>query len=635
MPFSKLKFRPGVNRDTTSLAGEGGFYECDKIRFRSGFPEKIGGWTRYAVFTLLGVCRSMYNWITSFSDNFMAYGTNKKVYIEVAGNLYDITPIDVSTAVGAVTFSATPGSATITVNNTAYPSAPGNYVTFSGVSVNGLGVGGNITQAVLEQSYEILTEINANSYTISARNPLTGAPVLANASDSGNGGATVVGNYEIAIGNPGGTYGYGWGTGTWGRGAWGSGSTVPINLNQRDWWFDNFENDLVFNIRKGAIYYWERGAITDPTTALETRAVLLSSLAGASDVPDVAYQVLVSQQDKHLLAFGCTTYGSSDFDPLLIRWANQDDPVNWTPTATNTAGFVRISRGSRIVRALPTRQEILVFTESHLYTLQFLGTADVFGLQEYADNISIISARACISANNTTYWMGKDKFYAYTGRVDTLPTTLRNHVFNNLNYNQTAQIFAGTNEAWNEIWWFYPSAQSNQVDSYVIYNFLEQVWYYGTMERTAWLDTPLREYPQAVISEFTDFTGFVYNHENGLNDGEVPMVSYIETNDFDLQDGNNIMLTRRMIPDINFSGSTASSPEVDLSIRPRMFPGAPQTIDSNDTVSVIRTTIDQYTNQIFIRARGRQMAFRISSDTLNTQWQLGASRLDADPDGRR
>ena len=634
MPLSKLIFRPGVNRDTTNYAGSGGFYECDKIRFRSGFPEKIGGWTQYAFFTILGVCRSLFGWVTSYSDNLVAYGTNKKVYIEVGGNLFDITPIETTTTAGDVTFAAVNGSATITVTNTSYPSAVGNYVTFSGA----VSLGGNITAAVLNQDYEILTEIDADTYTIEARDPSTGLPVLANSSDSGNGGAAVVGAYQIPIGNPGGTYGYGWGAGTWGRGTWGSGTTNPINLAQRDWWFDNFYNDLIFNVRRGEIYIWERGLLVNPDTALATPAVLLSSLTGADEVPIVAGQILVSQQDRHLLAFGCTPLGSTDpdeYDPLLIRWANQDEPENWNPSPTNSAGDLRVSRGSRIVRGLSTRQEILVFTESHLYSLQFTGTTDVFQLQEYADNISIISSRAAISANNTTYWMGKDKFYVYTGRVDTLPTTLRNYVFNDINFNQANQIFSGTNEGWNEIWWFYPSANSTQIDRYVIYNHLEKIWYYGTIERTAWLDSPLREYPQAIKANFTNSTSVVYDHENGLNDGDAPMDSYIETNDFDIDDGNNIILTRRMIPDVSFAGSTAASPEVDISIRPRMFPGAPQSIDPNDTQAVVQVTVDQYTNQVFIRARGRQLAFRIGSDALNTQWQLGAVRLDGDPDGRR
>jgi hypothetical protein len=635
MPLKRLVFRPGVNRDTTSYAGSGGFYDCDKIRFRSGFPEKIGGWVRYVAVTLLGVCRSMFNWVTSYSDNLMAYGTNKKVYIEAGGNLIDITPLESVTLAGDVTFAATDGSSIIVVTNISFPSNTGSFVTFKDVDAGGLG--GNITQAVLEQNYEIVERLTADTYTISARSPTTGLPVLANASDIGDGGLNVFAEYEIPIGFPGGTFGYGWGTDTWGRGTWGSGSTVPLNLNQREWWFDNFDNDLFFNLRRGPIYTWERGTLTDPSVAFSNRAVLLSSLVGASNVPTIAMQILVSQNDKHLLAFGTQPFGggSTDFDPLLIRWANQDEPENWTPTPTNSAGFIQISRGSRIIRALPTRQEILVFTESHLYSLQFLGTTDVFGLQEYADNISIISARSVVSANNVTYWMGKDKFYSYTGRVETLPTTLRNYVFEDLNYNQTAQIFSGTNEGWNEIWWFYPSKASNQVNRYVIYNYVEQIWYYGTISRTAWLDTPLREYPQAVESEFVNFNGIVYNHETGQNDGTLPMSSFIETNDFDLEEGNNIILTQRIIPDLNLSSSTASSPQVRMSIRPKMFPGAPQSIDPDDTKTVVSTTIDQYTNQVFIRSRGRQLAFRISSNTLNTQWQLGAIRIDGRPDGQR
>ena len=357
-------------------------------------------------------------------------------------------------------------------------------------------------------------------------------------------------------------------------------------------------------------------------------------------------QLLVSQQDKHLIAFGAVPFGSTsaaDFDPLLIRWADQDTPGDWTPTQTNTAGDLRVSRGSRIVRALPTRQEILVWTNTHLFTLQFLGTTDVFGLQEYADNISIASPRAVSSAANITYWMGQDKFYAYTGRVETLPCTLRNHVFNDLNYGQADQIISGTNEQWNEIWWFYPTADSDYNNAYVVYNHLERIWYYGTIDRTAWLDTPLRQNPQAAntpvvvdnLGNVTIGSGSLYNHENGINDDDIAMVSYIQSSDFDLEDGDQFMLTRRILPDVEFNGSTANAPEVTLSIRPRNFPGAPVSIDPADTQSVIETSVNQYTDQVFVRARARQMALKVQSDTLGVQWQLGAPRLDARPDGRR
>jgi hypothetical protein len=354
-------------------------------------------------------------------------------------------------------------------------------------------------------------------------------------------------------------------------------------------------------------------------------------------------QILVSQQDKHVIAFGAVPYGLtsvSDFDPLLIRWSDQDNPGQWTPTATNSAGFQRVSRGSRIIRALPTRQEILVFTDTHLFTLQFLGTTDVFGLQEYADNVSIIAPRAAISAANITYWMGQDKFYAYTGRVETLPCTLRNHVFNNINIEQSAQIVCGTNEQWNEIWWFYPTADSNWNNAYVVYNHLEKIWYYGTIERSAWLDTPLRHFPQAANTssaavDVPSTQGYLYNHEDGINDDAVAMYSYIESNDFDMQEGDELMLTKRIIPDVGFNGSTATAPSVTMQIKTRNFPGSAYGTNPANSKPVIEATVGQYTEQVFIRARARQMAFKISSENLGVQWQLGAPRLDARKDGRR
>lgn len=644
MPFIKLQFKPGVNRDQTNYTGEGGWWDVDKVRFFSGFPQKIGGWRAYTFDPILGTCRQMWGWVTTFSDNFLALGTNKKLYIEVGGNLNDITPILETTAAGDVTFSATSGSSVITVSDTAFPSDVGSYVTFSGVAAGGLG--GNITEAVLEQNYEIASAINGNSYTIIAKDPTTGAPVLANASDVGNGGAAVVGAYEILIGDPGGTYGYGWGAGGWSRGGWGSGTTEPIILPQRDWWFDNFDNDLVANIRNGAIYYWERGALSDPNTALSTRAELLSAFVAALSDPDYdpnavpvqAMQIMVSQNDKHLLAFGAVPFGSTnpdDFDPLLIRWASQDDPLQWTPRVTNSAGSLRVSRGSRIVRALATRQEILVWTQSHLFTLQFLGTADVFGLQEYADNISIIAPRAVTSANNITYWMGTDKFYAYSGRVETLPCTVRQYVFEDLNFDQAAQIICGTDEGFNEIWWFYPSSQSNTNDRYVVFNHLEKVWYFGQLPRTAWLDSPLRQFPQAVGTDFNTQQGTIYNHEDGVDANGVPIEAFIQSNDFDLDNGDHFILTKRIIPDVNFTGSASQSPEVTMKIRSRNFPGSSFNTGNDDTARVITTSVDSYTQQVFIRTRARQLALRIESDTLGTQWQLGSPRLDGRPDGER
>ena len=648
MAFIKVQLKPGVNRDQTNYTGEGGWFDSEKIRFFSGYPQKLGGWLKLIPGTtigtssyILGTCRQMWNWVTTFSDDFMALGTNEKVYIEVGTNLYDITPLDSTTAAGDVTFAATNGSSTITITDTGFGSAVGNYVTFSGAVT----LGGDITAAVLNQNYEIATVVNVNSYTIVAKNVTTGVAVLATGADSGNGGGAVIGKYEIDIGFSGGTYGYGFGAGTWGRGTWGSGTTVPIVFPQRDWWFDNFDNDLVMNIREGAPYYWERGATDNPTTALGTRAITLQDYAVtqsflAADVPIKVGQLLISQNDKHLLALGAVPYGSTDlddYDPLLIRWASQDSPGEWAPATTNSAGDIRVSRGSFIVTGLASRQEILVWTDSSLYALTFLGTTDVFGLQEYADNTSIISPRAKTVANNVVYWMGVDKFYAYAGRLETLPCTVRNYVYNDLNYAQIEQIISGTNEGFNEVWWFYPSSTSNTNDRYVIYNHLEKIWMYGTMERTAWIDSSLRLKPQAIDTDFTTQIGAMYNHEKGLNDDDIAMISYIQSNDFDLGDGDKFVLTKRIIPDVSFDTSTAATPTVDFQIRSRNFPGSAfnTATDAQDTKSVVSTTVGTFTEQVYVRVRARQVALKVGSTGLGVQWQIGSPRVDGREDGER
>lgn len=622
--LQKIQFKPGVNRDQSNYTNEGGWYACDRIRFRSGQPQKIGGWLQYGIFTLLGVCRQMFTWITTGSDNIMAIGTNKKFYLDSGANLYDITPVThTSTTLGAAAgpFTATAGSTTISVSyatDTAYDPVVGNYVTFSGAT----SLGGAITATVLNQNYLIKTvNTSTHVYTITSS-------VAATSSDTSKGGATVTAKYDIDVGPVINVIGYGWGAGAWGRGAWGSGSLVPVVTKQRDWFFDNFDNDLVANIRGGAPYYWT----LDVTYT--TRAVPLSTVSGASDVPTQVTQLLVSQGDKHLLAFGATPYGGGAFDPLLIRWSNQDEPANFTPLPTNSAGFIRVSRGDGIIRGIPTRQEILVFTNATLSSLQFLGTTDVFGLQELSDNISIAGPRAVIVANNTAFWMGTDKFYMYSGRVDTLPCTLRNHVFENINFDQMAQVVCGTNEQWNEVWWHYPTANSTTNDAYVIYNHFDKIWYYGSMNRTAWNDSPLREYPQAAGG--VEDAQVVYNHEKGVDDNLIPMAAYIQSSDFDIVDGEQFLLIKRIIPDVEFDGSnmvTNPTPSVLITMKPRNFPGS--AYSTSPAKNVIETSVNVYTDQIFLRARARQMGFKISSSDIGVQWQLGSPRLDGRPDGKR
>lgn len=615
MPLQKIQFRPGVNRDQTNYTNEGGWYECDKVRFRSGYPQKIGGWLRYGQITLKGICRQMFGWITSFSDNLLALGTSKKVYIEGGGFLTDITPIRATFTTPDTNncFDTTIGLNLVNVNIVGHGATVGSFVTFSGV----VGPIGGIPQGEFNAEFEITTVVDADNFKITL-------PTAATSTATG-GGTAITAAFQINIGNDISAIGYGWGAGGWSRLGWGSGALTPVVDIQRDWWFDNFDNDLVMNVRNGGVYYWAYNS------SFNTRATLLSATTidgiAPADVPDEAMQVLVSQNDKHLLAFGCTPYGGGQFDPLLIRWATQNQPNVWTPLPTNSAGFLRVSRGSQIVRAIATRQEILVFTEGTLSSLQFLGTSDVFGIQELADNISILSPRGVSVVNNTAYWMGHDKFYAYSGRVETLPTTLRNHVFQNLNYEQADQIISGTNEGWNEVWWFYPTAGSTVNNAYVVYNHLEKIWYYGSIQRTAWLDSSLREYPQAVGGYF------IYDHERGTNDDTLPMAAQITSSDFDLSEGEQFLLLKRIIPDVSFSGSTAATPEVTMTIKPHNFPGSPYT--NIDSANVIETSVDVYTEQVFLRARARQLGFKISSEDLDVQWQLGSPRIDARPDGRR
>jgi hypothetical protein len=681
MPLQKLQFKPGLNKDQTNYTNEGGWFECDKVRFRSGYPQKIGGWLRYGTFTVAGICRQMFNWITTSSDNYLALGTSKKLYIEAAQILYDITPIRQTFATTATDncFTTVNGSKTVTVTITAHGALDGDYVTFSGAADTG-----GILAADLNTEF-IVDQITTDSFTINVATAAT--------SSTSGGGTAITAAFQIHVGNDNASIGNGWGAGTWSRGAWGSGAGIPVVNPQRDWFIQNFDNDLVANIRNGTIYYWENsGGLPARATPLATTTI--DSIAPA-DVPTQAMQVLVSQNDKHLICFGATPFGGGAFDPLLIRWATQDQPNVWTPLVTNSAGFLRVSRGSAIVCAIATRQEILVFTEGTLSSLQYLGTTDVFSLQELSDNISILSPRSVVTVNNTAYWFGHDKFYAYGGRVETLPCPIRNHVFQNLNYDQADQIISGTNEGYNEVWWFYPAADSQINNAYVIYNHLERIWYYGTIDRTAWTDSSLREYPQAVtgtyvtgsISDTTltvtavsagilqvgsviSGTGIavgtiitalgtglgnvgtytvnisqnvvlttitadsvIYNHEQGLNDNILPMNSYIASSDFDLVDGDQFILTKRIIPDISFQGSTATTPEVTMFIKPRNFPG--NAYSNTETGAVIETSVDIYTDQIFMRARARQMAVEIESTELNVQWQLGSPRLDGRPDGKR
>lgn len=657
MPLQKLQLRPGVNRESTTLANEGTWFEMDKVRFRSGYPEKIGGWTKDTgtyfnndvslppeTGSYWGTARSLFNWVTLAGFNLMALGTNLKYYIQqtAGGNFYDVTPIrDTNTSITNA-FTTTSGSTTVVVNDPGHGGQTGDFVTISGVAgaVNG------IPAADLNKEFRI-TYLTANTYSI-----VTAAP----ATSSGTAG-TADFAYQLDIGGDVFTVGVGWGAGGWGGSTtgfpatgWGSAapSGVGVGVQLRLWSEDNFGDFLVMNPRGGAIYMWVPSA--SPSTY--TRAQVLSSTNSNTqdgtaywetdtDCPSVANMVATSDTSRFVIAFGCNDYGSATLDPLLVRWSDQEDYKVWTPSATNQAGSYRLSIGSSIVAELQSRQEILIWTDAALYSMQYLGPPYVWGFNILADNVSIVAPNAAATAANITYWMGRDKFYMYSGRVETLYCPLRQYIFGDINLDQAYQFFASTNEAFNEIWFFYCSANSNTIDRYVIYNHLEKIWSYGNMARTAWIDTPLRDNPTAA-----GYGGQLIYHEDGVDDGTTnppsPIVSYIQSADFNIGDGHNYGFAWRMLPDITFDGSTVNNPSVTFTLRPRQNPGSNYGTADTPTVTSAQNyqgqrnyTVQEFTQIVYTRVRGRQMAFKVSSDALGVQWQLGVPALDVRPDGRR
>lgn len=628
MPLQKLQFKSGVNRETTRYGAEGAWYETNKVRFRRGLPQKIGGWQRISTSTYLGVARSLWNWVTLNGKNLVALGTNIKYYIELGGAYYDVTPIRSTTAAGDVTFSATSGDATLTVSDTAHGAYQGDYVTFSGA----VSLGGNISADVLNQEYVIATIVDDDNYTIEAKDT-NGDEVLADSSDTGNGGASTVGAYQIHVGNEIAVPSTGWGAGTWGAGPWGSGSATiaPMRL----WDESNFGEDLLFAYRGGPPLYW------DATNGVETRAVYVSSLSGASDVPTVVNNIAVSDIYRFAFAFGCNALGASTLDPMLIRWSDQEDVANWTPAATNQAGSLRVSHGTEIVTTLQARQEVLVWTDAALYGMQYLGAPEVWGAQLLGDNITIASTNAAVYANNIAYWMGTNKFYYYDGTVKTLPCAVRSYVFDDFNETQYEQVICGSNEQFDEIWWFYCSAGETENNRYVVYNYAEDAWYYGTLRRSAWLDSDLRNYPLAA----TYSNNLVY-HEYGVDCNELgtanPITATLVSAEFDLDDGDRAMFVSRILPDITFTGSTAGSPAVTMTLSPLTNSGSgyksPLSEGGNSTATVTRSAtvpIEEFTGQAYIRVRGRQMVFKVESTEIGVAWKLGIPRIDMRADGRR
>jgi hypothetical protein len=641
MPLTKLQFRPGVNRETTSYSNEGGWFDIDKTRFRFGFPEKIGGWVRQSQNAFLGSCRALHPWVALDGTSFIGLGTHLKYYINEGGGYNDITPIRKTTTDG-ITFAATNGSATITATDTGHGAIVDDFVTISEAA----SLGGNITADILNQEYIILSVPSANTFTFEARlantsipsitttSGLNPTPVLANASDTGNGGGSADAVYQATIGLDTSVVGNGWNAGSYGRGGWNSAANLTVAGDTlRVWSHDNFGEDLLINIRDGGIFYW------DKSSGLTERAVELSSLTNSNLAPTIAKKILVSDADRHVVAFGCDPENAiGTQDPLLIRFSSQESLTDWQSLPTNTAGDLRIGSGSEIINAVETRQQILVFTDKSLHAMQFIGPPFTFGIAAISENITIAGPLAAIAVEDMVFWMGQQEFYAYSGGVSRLPCTVRDYVFNDFNENQTLKVTASTNNAFSEVWWFYPSANSTENDKYVVYNYQQKIWYYGNLNRTAWLDRGIESSP---IAASTDH--YLYEHENGFDDGSTAPASaisaFIESSQFDMGDGDKFTFINKLIPDLTFRNSTNSTPKATFTLKTRNFPGG-EYLQSNakpiaQSSAASSTVVEQFTEQVNIRLRGRSFALRVDSGETGVTWRLGSPRVDVKPDGRR
>jgi hypothetical protein len=620
MALTKLVFRPGINRETTAYANEGGWWDGNLVRFRAGKPESIGGWTRYTKTAMLGTGRSLLTWTALDGTIYTGLGTNLKYYVIRGSALNDITPIRETTTAGAVVFDATTGSSVIKVTDTANGVYLNDFVTFSGAA----SLGGNVTAPILNREHQVTRVIDANNYEITVS-------VTANSSDSGDGGASVIGAYQINTGLDTSVFGTGWGTGVWSRGTWGSGSTTTVPGAQlRIWSQDNYGEDLIICVQDGGIFYWSKSG------GLAARAVALEDLAGAQAAPTIAKTVIVSERDRHVIAFGCDPEADPGVqDPLIIRFSDQENPAEWRTLPTTTAGELRIGTGSEIIGAIQTKQQIIVFTDVSVHAMQYIGDPFTFGLQEVSSSVSIMSPNAMVAVGDAVFWMGKNEFYVYDGAVVQIPCDVKEYVFSGLNIQQQLKIYAGHSSSFSEVWWFYPSLNSQENDSYVVYNYEQKVWYYGTMSRTAWQDRNVLSFPTAISPD-----GYVYYQENGLDDGSVnppvALAPYIESSVVDMGDGDQFMFATRVIPDLTFRNSTNVAPTATFTLKARNFPGGAYfATDSDPVVKTASHPVEQFTNQLFTRLRGRSISLRIESNQTGTAWRLGDPRVDLRTDGRK
>lgn len=608
MPLTRIDFRPGVFKDGTSYTAEGAWFDSDKIRFRKGFPEKIGGWAKFVSSTFRGVARSLFDFVADGGKKYVGVGTNLKLYVTSGDSFADITPIRRTVTLGTDPFATSSGTTTITVTDTNHGAAKNDFVTFSGAT----GPFGGIPASDLNQEHQVATVIDANSYTIEVA-------TTASSSTSG-GGSSVDAEYQIGTGLNVFVQSTGFGAGTWGSGAWGGSTALTAGNQLRLWSQDEFGEDLIACVRGGGVYYW------DQSSGTSTRAVALSALSGASDTPTAALQVMVSDVDRHVICFGVNPIGGTAIDPLFVRWSDQENAADWTPTATNSAGGQRLSTGSLIIGALQTRQEILIWTDAGVESMRFSGGDLIFTFQVLNRGVSLISPNAMVNANGVVYFMDRGGFYLYNGSVQPLPCPVQDFVFDNLNQSQSYKVFAASNIDFNEVMWFYPVGSGNtEITRYVKYNYVEQVWDVGTFERTAWIEAPSQEFPLAASVENGEDNNYLFSQETGFDADTEAMTAYIESADVDLGDGEDYMHISGMIPDFAFSGTT---PEARAVIKGRPYPSsAPQTLSTS--------TITESTEEVFVRNRMRQMVFRVESDQIGSGWRLGRTRFNLRPDGRR
>ena len=607
MPLTKLNIAPGIDKQDTEYGAEGRWIDSDNVRFHYGLPQKVGGWLKLIQETLIGVARDIHTWTSLDGVRYTALGTDRKLYLYSEGVAYDITPIRLEAALtNPFTTNAT---TTVTVAHTSHGASEGDFVTFDSFSaIDGLD---------MNKEFEITTVVDANSYKVTHTSQASG-------STSGGGGS---GNakYQISVGVAEATYGYGWGTDAWNVDAWNTPrSTSTVTLDARNWSFDNFGEDLIATVHKGKTFRW------DTSNGTGVRAVAISQ------APTSSRFTLVSMPDRHIFLFGTeTTIGNSTTqDDLFLRFSSQEDFTTWGPTATNTAGSFRIQDGSKIVAAVRSRNAVLVWTDTSLHAMQFVGAPFTFSLVQIGANCGAVGVHAAVDVNGVAYWMSQNAFYLYDGSIKKIPCSVQDFVFEDFSITQQPETYVGVNSEFNEVTWYYASTNATQIDRSVTYNYLERTWYTSSLSRTTWTDYGVYQRPYATKYE-TGTTGntptvlgvtagasLLYEHEQGVNDDQSAMTAFITSGDFDIQDGQQILSISKGIPDFKNQAGSAT-----MTMGFKTYP--------SETGTTLDRSVDSTTKFFNLRGRGRQANVKITSNTLDSDWRYGTLRLDIKPDGGR